>query len=100
MKKCEGVEVWHHSIVNLVLVRGQWSASWPNHFTPTGRAPQNALKKRLVGPASQDILEERKVLTLPEITPQFLCSPAHRLVTVPITLSQLDTEMVFMYTYI
>lgn len=34
MKKCAGVEMWHHSILNLVLVRGQWSASWPNHFTP------------------------------------------------------------------
>jgi hypothetical protein len=39
MKKCGGVEVWHHSILNLVLVRGQWSASWPNHFTPQEGPP-------------------------------------------------------------
>jgi len=37
------------------------------------------------------------MLPLPEITPQFLCSLACRLVTVLITLSQLNTEIVFMY---
>ena len=39
MKKREGVEIWHHSILNLVIIRGQWSASWPNHFTPQGGPP-------------------------------------------------------------
>lgn len=95
MKKCKGVEVWHHSFLNLVL-----EGSGQLHGLATlllRNGSQYTLKKRLVGPVSEDILEMRKMLPLPEITPQFLCCPVHRLVTVSIKLSQLCTEMIFVY---
>jgi len=28
-----------HTTLTLALDGGEWSASWPSHFTPTGKAP-------------------------------------------------------------
>jgi hypothetical protein len=33
-----GVDVWIHIFFTSALAGGQWSASWPGHFTPGERA--------------------------------------------------------------
>jgi hypothetical protein len=65
-------------------------------FTPLplyswGHSPQYSLHRRLGGPQSRSGChgEEKNLLPLPGIEPQFLCRPAHSVVTIPTELSRL-----------
>jgi hypothetical protein len=57
----------------LALVGGEWSASYPGHFTLRERTPGNPWIEGWVDPrASLDDVEKRKFLTLLELELQFL----------------------------
>jgi hypothetical protein len=65
MKTYQGVAVEIHVFLTSALVRGEWSASCPGHFTPEERAPGTHWIGGWVGPrTSLDDIQNRKFLTL------------------------------------
>jgi hypothetical protein len=66
MKAYGGVDVQIHIFLTSALAGGEWSASYPGHFTPGERAPGTHWIGCWVDPrACLDDVDKRKFLTLP-----------------------------------
>jgi hypothetical protein len=77
MKMYGGVDALIQVYLTSTLVRGEWSASRPGHFTSEERAPSIYWIGGWVGPrASLDAAEKRKFLTLPGLELRPLGRPA------------------------
>jgi hypothetical protein len=63
MKTYGGVDVWIHVFLTSALVRGAWSASRPDRFTPGEGAPCTHCIEGWVGPrVGLDAVEKRKII--------------------------------------
>jgi hypothetical protein len=70
METYGGVDLENHVFLNSALVGGEWSASYPGHFTPEESSPGIRWIGGWVGPGtSLDYAEKRKFLTLLGIEP-------------------------------
>jgi hypothetical protein len=77
MKAYWGVDIYTHVFLISALVRGEWSASHPCHFTPKETAPGTYwMEGWMDSRAGQDEMEKLKFLTLPGLELHSLGSPA------------------------
>jgi hypothetical protein len=77
MKAYGGVDVQIHIFLISALIRGEWSASRPDRFTPGERAPGTHWIGGWVNPRpGLDDVEKRKFLSLPGLELRPLGRPA------------------------
>jgi hypothetical protein len=72
MKTCGVMDVWIRVFLTLVLVRGEWSASRPDRFTPGTHWVGGWLGAR----TGLDDVETRKLFALPRLEFRPLARPA------------------------
>jgi hypothetical protein len=77
MKAYGVVDVYIHIFLTSALVGGEWSASRPGRFTPGGKVTGTHWIGGWVDPiAGLDVVEKRKLLTLPGLEPRSFGRPA------------------------
>jgi hypothetical protein len=85
-------------IMTSTLDWGEWSASYPDRFTPRGNSSQYPLHRRLGGPQSRHgRYGEGNILCLPGIEPGLLSLPSRFLITILTKLSRLSSLRILLH---
>lgn len=72
-----GTDVHIHSFITWEINRNEWSPSITGHFTLGGNTQRHPMNRRMGGPRNRygRLHEEKTLLPLPGIKPQFLGCP-------------------------